>query len=164
MQFSQFALTPDMLTVALAATFLIAILLFAWIMILERRLRRFMRGESGASLEGTIRKILGRYDEFENFQKQMAHALNTIDTRLKTAARGVGTVRFDAFSGDGSGGMQSFATALVSEDGDGVVISSLHARASTRIFAKPVKGFTSEHELTEEEQQAIDTARSRTSL
>ena len=153
-----------MLTIALVGVFLIATLLLVWVIVLEMRLRRFMRGENGANLESTIRTILGRYDEFEHFQKEMARALNTIDTRIKTAARGVGTVRFDAFSGDGSGGMQSFATALVSEDGEGVVISSLHARASTRIFAKPVRAFGSEHELTEEEQRAIEHARSRTSL
>jgi hypothetical protein len=164
MQTLPFALNPDTLTIALFGTFLIAVILFVWIIVLEMRLKRFMRGESGANLEGIMRTVMGRYDEFESFQKEMARALNIVDKRLKTAARGVGTVRFDAFAGDGSGGMQSFATALVSENGDGVVISSLHARASTRIFAKPVRAFTSEHELTEEEQKAIDTARSHTAL
>lgn len=164
MQLLPFALSSDLLTVILLGTIIVIAVLLTWITILEFRLRRFMRGENGANLEGVMRDVLGRYDEFETFQKEMARALNTIDTRVKTAARGVGTVRFDAFSGDGSGGMQSFATALVSEDGEGVVISSLHARASTRIFAKPVRAFNSEHELTEEEQKAIAIARTRTSL
>lgn len=164
MQLLPFTLSSDLLTLVLLGAIVIITILLIWIIILEVRLRRFMRGENGANLEGVMRDVLGRYDEFENFQKEMARALTTIDTRVKTAARGVGTVRFDAFSGDGSGGMQSFATALVSEDGEGVVISSLHARASTRIFAKPVRAFNSEHELTEEEQKAIDIARSRTSV
>lgn len=164
MQLLPFTLSSDLLTLVLLGAIVVITILLIWIIILEVRLRRFMRGENGANLEGVMRDVLGRYDEFENFQKEMARALTTIDTRVKTAARGVGTVRFDAFSGDGSGGMQSFATALVSEDGEGVVISSLHARASTRIFAKPVRAFNSEHELTEEEQKAIDIARSRTSL
>lgn len=164
MQLLPFTLSSDLLTLVLLGAIVVITILLIWIIILEMRLRRFMRGENGANLEGVMRDVLGRYDEFESFQKEMARALNEIDSRVKTAARGVGTVRFDAFSGDGSGGMQSFATALVSEDGEGVVISSLHARASTRIFAKPVRAFNSEHELTEEEQRAIDIARSRTSL
>ena len=157
-------LSSQSLTIALAAIATIIIVEFAWIIILETRLRRFMRGENGASLERTVRTILDRHDSFESFRKEMSRALSLIDTRIRTAPRGVGTVRFDAFSGDGSGGRQSFATALVSEDGDGVVISSLHARAVTRIFAKPVHAFTSEHELTEEEARAIEEARAHAAI
>lgn len=154
--------TPELLSILLLGVAACAVLELVWIIMLEIRLRHFMRGENGANLEGVIRSILSRHTEFEAFKKELAHVLKSIDSRIKTAARGVGTVRFDAFSGDGSGGMQSFATALVSENGDGVVISSLHARASTRIFAKPVRAFTSPNELTAEEQQAIDSARTQT--
>lgn len=159
-----FSLQPDIVALILIGIACIAILEFIWIILLELRLRRFMLGEKGSSLEGTIKTILSGHNDFKQFQKDMAHALNIVDARIKTSARGVGTVRFDAFSGDGSGGKQSFATALVSENGDGVVISSLHARATTRIFAKPVRGFSSPNELTEEEQHAIETAREGTSL
>jgi hypothetical protein len=159
-----FIVPSELLSIILVGVALCALLELVWIIMLEVRLRHFMRGEKGANLEGVIRSILARHTEFETFQKELAGVLKSIDTRIKGAARGVGVVRFDAFSGDGSGGMQSFATALLSERGDGVVISSLHARASTRIFAKPVHAFTSENELTEEEQHAINTARSQTTL
>lgn len=158
------SLSPEILTISIWGVCAIALLELIWIVLLERRIHRLMRGKSGASLEETIGHILGQHDDFKEFQKDMAHALSVVDARLRTAARGVGTVRFDAFSGDGSGGRQSFATALLSENGDGVVISSLHARASTRIFAKPVRAFESENELTEEERSAIESARAGTSL
>lgn len=157
-------LSTETLTLIAIGIGAIALLEFLLIILLELRLSRFMRGASGASMEDTLTRILSHHEGFDNFQKDMAHALNIIDARVRTAARGVGTVRFDAFSGDGSGGKQSFATALLSEDGDGVVISSLHARASTRIFAKPVHGFSSELELTDEEKQAIEEARTKAAL
>lgn len=157
-------LAPELLAILLFGALGCVLLELVWIIMLEVRIRHFMRGAHGANLEGVLRSILTRHSEFETFQKELAQVLKSIDSRIKTAARGVGVVRFDAFSGDGSGGMQSFATALVSETGDGVVISSLHARASTRIFAKPVRAFTSPNELTTEEQQAIDTARTQTTL
>ena len=41
---------------------------------------------------------------------------------------------------------------------DGIVLSSLHGRANTRIFAKPVEGGSSRHNLSDEEPQAIKIA------
>ena len=138
-------------------------LLLIGFFMLHVRLRHFMRGERGKSLEGTLSTILSEHKEFETFEKEVVRALENLDVRVSSSPRGVGVVRFDAFSGDGSGGMQSFASAFVSEKGDGVVISSLHARGGTRIFAKPVSGFTSPLELTEEEQEAISSSRTKIS-
>jgi hypothetical protein len=41
---------------------------------------------------------------------------------------------------------------------DGVVISSLHGRSNTRVFAKPVSAGASQHALSDEESQAIRLA------
>ena len=40
-----------------------------------------------------------------------------------------------------------------------MVFSSLYARDRMSVFAKPVRGGTSEFELSAEEKKAIDTAR-----
>jgi hypothetical protein len=42
--------------------------------------------------------------------------------------------------------------------GDGFVLSGLHARENTRVYAKPLHDWTSEHTLTDEEKQAIEHA------
>lgn len=157
-----FTLSPQTETILLVLALLSIALLLVALLIVEMRLRRFMRGGSGASLEQKITDILARHEDAEQFEKEVVRALSILDKRLKGAARGIGTVRFDAFSGDGSGGKQSFAAAFVSEKGEGVVISSLHARGGSRIFAKPVSDFSSEHELTDEEKAAIKAARERT--
>lgn len=55
-----------------------------------------------------------------------------------------------------TGGDQSFSVALLNGRGDGVVITSLHARAATRVFAKSVKaGREIGIEFSEEEKQVI---------
>ena len=69
-------------------------------------------------------------------------------------------LRFNPFRN--TGGAQSFALAIVDGKGDGVVISSLHARENTRIYAKPLHQWTSEHTLTDEEQEAITRAQQQT--
>lgn len=69
----------------------------------------------------------------------------------------LGIVRFNPYND--TGGNQSFAIALLSRLGDGVVLSSLHGRAGTRVYAKPVKaGQGVEFSLSEEERVAIKKA------
>ncbi len=76
---------------------------------------------------------------------------------LGQALRHVAVVRYDAF-GD-MGGRLSFSTAIVDDSGDGVVLSSIHARGESRTYAKGVVGGRSDATLTPEEQQALAVAR-----
>lgn len=70
----------------------------------------------------------------------------------------VGIVRFNPFSD--SGGDQSFSLSLMDGHDRGFVISSLHTRAETRIYLKPVVNGKGEgFELSKEEQQAIRIAK-----
>ncbi len=58
-----------------------------------------------------------------------------------------------------TGGDQSFSVALLDNKGNGIVITSLHSRSGTRVFAKPVSmGKGNKHELSEEEEQVIKKA------
>lgn|SRR5690606_1076624 len=77
---------------------------------------------------------------------------------LAGSLRNVAVVRYDAF-GD-MGGRLSFSAALLDETGDGVVISSIHARGESRTYAKGLVGGKSDTTLTPEEQQALAAARS----
>lgn len=71
--------------------------------------------------------------------------------------RHVGVVRYDAFAD--MGGRLSFSAAIYDDNGDGLVLSSINGRSETRTYAKPLTGLRSEHTLSPEEQQAIQTAR-----
>ncbi len=98
-------------------------------------------------------------DELKVFQADMMKYCELIEGRMRTTTRGVGIVRFDAFTGIGDGGRQSFAVALLDERGDGVVFSSILSRDRARVFAKPIHAMDSEHELTDEEAQALTKAK-----
>ena len=75
---------------------------------------------------------------------------------MKLVVQHVGVVRFDAF--EDMGGRLSFSAALLDDRGDGVVITSINGRQDTRCYAKQVRGGTSIHNLSEEEEQAIREA------
>lgn len=58
-----------------------------------------------------------------------------------------------------SGGDQSFTIALLDNEGNGFVLTSLHARSQTRVFAKLViKGKSGKHQFSKEEELVINKA------
>lgn len=69
----------------------------------------------------------------------------------------VGFSRYNPFTD--TGGDQSFSLSLLDENGDGVVISSLHSRENTRLYAKKVElGKVQDQALSKEEQSVIKEA------
>jgi hypothetical protein len=121
-----------------------------------RRYRRLVGDGSGGTLASVLEEHVGRVNAVGD---QLDH-LRTLQDLLERRSRGsiqhVGLVRFNPFEDTGSD--QSFALALLDEGRDGVVISSLHGRSNTRLFAKPVSGGESAHTLSDEELQAIRIA------
>ena len=75
------------------------------------------------------------------------------------ALRHLAVVRYDAF-GD-MGGHLSWSLALLDDDGDGVVLTSIHGRSDARTYAKTVAGWTCDQQLSPEETEAIGHARPR---
>jgi hypothetical protein len=75
------------------------------------------------------------------------------------ALRHLSVVRYDAF-GD-MGGHLSWSLALLDDGGDGVVITSIHGRSDARTYAKSVAAWTSQQQLSPEEEDAVSHARPR---
>ena len=122
------------------------------------RISRLMLGRSGASLEESLVTLARRTKDLETFEAEAKQYLKSAESRLATSIRGVATVRFNPFHGDGSGGNQSFSTAFLSERGDGFVISTLYSRDRVSVFGKPVAKGISPFELTGEEKEVIRLA------
>jgi hypothetical protein len=123
----------------------------------EARYFALVDGTTGGNLESMltehmvqVRDATGRVVELDELAR-----------RLERGSRGhlqrVGFLRFNPFRD--AGGDQSFAVAVTDQDGNGVVISSLHSRDVTRVYGKPLAGWASPYPLTDEEEQAIKKAR-----
>lgn len=75
----------------------------------------------------------------------------------KSHLQKMGFVRFNPFND--TGGDQSFCLAILDGHDTGIVISSLHSREQTRIYAKRiVAGKTEGVELSREEAEALNRA------
>ena len=136
----------------------IAILMMViWIIITEKRLKKFFLGKKAKDLEDTIISLERDIVNLKKAKDDMQKDVTTINTKLKKSIRGLEIIRFNPFPDQGSN--QSFAIGMLNEEGDGVVFSSLYSRERMSIFAKPIKNNKSEYELSAEEKEALEKAK-----
>ncbi len=136
----------------------IFLLLIIWIVRLEIKLRKLLGSRNG-SLDDAISVLRNDTDLLKKYAEKTSEKLEIVDKKLKKTVSGNETVRFNPFKGDGSGSNQSFATALVNSEGNGVVISSIYSRDHLSVFSKPINEMSSEYELTSEEKTALQKAK-----
>jgi len=141
----------------------VLVLLVAWLIILQlqqnrlwQQYRRLMTGSQGQDLEAILNAHLSQVQEAAAQIRELQRLARQLEKAARHSLQHLGVVRFNPFSD--TGGNQSFAIALVDGHGNGVVLSSLHGRESTRIFAKPLRRWDSEYSLTDEEKEAIARA------
>ncbi len=124
------------------------------------RLRRTMAILQGKDDAKTLLEVISenvqRVEGFEKVLRSQAKRQEELFALLGRSARNLGVVRYDAF--DDMGGKMSFSAALLDDHGNGLVITSINARAESRAYAKAIKGGSSEHNLSAEEQRAIANA------
>jgi hypothetical protein len=75
------------------------------------------------------------------------------------ALQHVGFVRFNAFADVGS--ELSYALAAVDGRGNGFLISSIYSREEVRSYAKAVRDFATDKDMSAEEQRALEIAMSQ---
>lgn len=95
--------------------------------------------------------------ELRRLSKELEEARNELRENLQHLA----VVRYDAY-GD-MGGRLSWSMALLDDNGDGVVLTSINSRNDARSYAKEVSGFESDSKLSPEEEEAIETLRKEAS-
>ena len=123
---------------------------------LDARLRGITRGAEGRSLESVLDTHLEKVYAMSRQLEDVAARTAVLEGVQRRSFQRVGLVRFNPF--EGTGGNQSFALALLDAAGDGWVLSSLHAREGTRVYAKSITGGRSDAGLSAEETAAINQA------
>lgn len=149
----------DANTVALVILAALVLGLAGYVVYLHAKLKKFLADKNATSLGDSITSLAARATTQEQFRAEIESYLTSVEKRLRKSVQSVQTVRFNPFRAAGGGGNQSFATAFVDQEGDGVVISSLYSRDNVSIFGKPLKAHASEYELSDEEKEAMAKAR-----
>ena len=150
-------LSPQILTLLVLVALALAV--FALLLLATQGPRRRPSAEALPAGDRAVIRLEEHARAIARLREETA-ALAESDTRLRELLEGplqrVGLVRYDAF--EDMGGRLSFSLALLDADGTGVVVTSINGRSDTRCYAKPVASASSEHNLSEEEAEAIRRA------
>jgi uncharacterized protein YheU (UPF0270 family) len=161
-------LTPYIpLLVALAGVLLVVLVgLIVWLALRLRRVENTYRVLTEGTNAGSLEAVLEDHVRQVRQAMERVTALDELTHHIERSNRShiqrLGFLRFNPFRD--SGGDQSFAVALADQGGNGVVISGLHGRDATRVYAKPLATWESVYPLTDEERQAIRIARGEAAI
>lgn len=154
---------PDLTTLwLLALSAAVAILTGALVTVRRRAAqtangyRRLVGDATDASLVESLDRHLDRVEAVDRRLSALDAEYRSLEARSRGSLQHIGIVRFNPFPDTGSD--QSFSIALLSDRHNGVVISTLHARSGTRVFAKPVTAGRASHALSDEEAEALRMA------
>jgi hypothetical protein len=146
--------------VVLGALLAIALLAVAWLARrtsrLQQRLDSITRGADGGSLEAVLDHHLESVFQVSQAVEDLRGRTRVLEREGRFAVQRVGLIRFNPF--EDTGGNQSFALALLDANADGFLVSSLHSRNGTRIYAKVVTAGRSDAALSDEETDALRAA------
>ena len=137
---------------------------FVWLLVLsyfawkQNNFLGILFPESG---ERDIRKkfeeIIKLTFKFKGDLGDLKNKLSEIEKEGLGHIQRVELLRFNPY-GD-TGGDQSFTVAILDKEGNGMVITSLHSRSGTRVFAKDViSGKSGKHEFSKEENEIVRKA------
>lgn len=134
-----------------------------WLLMTQRRSARAEARLDALFADVDEGNTAQRLAEYLTIVRQTAADMSRLKTQheqilsiVPSVIRHVGLVRFSPFHD--TGGDQSFTLALLDGKRDGVVVTGLHSRTDSRLYAKPIADGSSEYALTPEEQEAMSVA------
>jgi hypothetical protein len=123
---------------------------------LRRRLDGLTRGVDGRNLDAVLDSHLEKVFTVARELDELSARSAVLEAANRRAIQRVGLVRYNPF--EDTGGNQSFALAITDAQANGFVISSLHSRTGTRVYAKAVSGGRADGALSAEEAEALRVA------
>ena len=130
---------------------------------MRKKYKVFMDGESGKNLEKSILDKFASIDTLEANVDDIYGQIKAINGQLVTAYQKIGLVKYDAFKE--IGGKLSFVLVLLTAENNGFILNSMHSsKEGCYTYSKEVVNGEAFVILSEEEQQALEEAKSNTSL
>ena len=144
---------------------IVGVIVFGWLLVLSVLTfknfafdRKLTRGLSKKDLKTVLEKLLKDLGQESARVKKLIEEIEKVKRDKFYNLQKIGLVRYNPFAE--TGGNQSFCLAVLDGNNSGLVISSLHSRDTTRVYAKPVKnGKTAGYDLSDEEKMAIKKAK-----
>lgn len=140
---------------AIMLVFLI-IVISLWVKLnkLRKKYTAMLNGEGSTNIEEIVIDLQQKWNDLKRSNEATDQTINRIREELSRMKSHVGIYRYNAFAERGSD--LSFSVAIVDEQKNGVVLSGIHSREQTYVYAKPLEQGQSKYTLSPEEKEAIN--------
>ena len=136
--------------------------LFAFIALIvsartNRRCKRILKDGAGRDITEAIVNYYKKCTDIVDEYNKAENRLKYLEKEMGATIKKVGAIRYNAF--DENSANMSFAAAILDDTDTGFVINGVYTRQQTATYLKPIHKGTSMYELSEEEEEAIKTAK-----
>lgn len=155
-----YGIDPAYIMIGLLAVMLVLIVLYIVclfrIKTLQKAYNHFMSGKDMKSMEDVLWRQFDRIEILEEADKDKRRELNDLQITMQNAYQKSGLVKYDAFRE--MSGKLSYALALLDQNDNGVIVTSMYSREGCFSYAKEVIMGESSINLSEEEKEALKKA------
>ncbi|GAA4867393.1 DUF4446 family protein [Paenibacillus vulneris] len=142
------------MTAVIVIFLILVITLWSKLNKLRKTYMSMLNGDSGLNVEQAFIDLQQRTQELQEQAKQSQQQIAGIAQQMRKMKSNLGVYRYNAFAQNGSD--LSFSVALLDDELDGVVLTGIHNREETYVYAKPVTQGQSQYVLSPEEKEAIN--------
>lgn len=139
--------------------FVSVIVLMVKLRSLRKRYNKMMNGFPAGNMEELLIALQDQVNEEKAKTKDNGEQIAQLTERMKKMKANVGLQRYNAFSQHGSD--LSFSLAVLDDNQNGVVLTGIHSREESYLYAKPIEKGQSTYSLSPEEKQVIDQVGSK---
>jgi len=135
---------------------ILILILFVRVSALRKRLRALLGNSEAKDIEEAIIRNHQQLAQLQEDQAWLRKELGLLAEQSRKMKAKAAVVRYNAFQETGSD--LSFSVAIVDEAGNGLVLTGIHHRTETQMYAKSLENGRSKYHLSPEEIEAINQA------
>lgn len=149
---------PNIITIFLTILIIWLIILTVILVRMAQRYQRLTAGITKKNLRELLEGANKRLESQKKATDELQNWIGRLEKYSEDHIQKVGFTRFNPFTD--TGGNQSFCLTLLDQHDNGIILSSLHSREQTRIYAKSIKqGNAVGLELSKEEKETLKKAK-----
>ncbi len=157
---AMYGVDPAYIIFGLGGLTLILIIVLILVLVKMKKLYKkydlFMRGKDMESMEDTVVSQFERLEKLEEANQKNEDRLSAVEENMQSVYQKIGLVKYDAFRE--MSGKLSYALALLDQNNNGIIVSSMYSREGCYSYAKEIIRGESYITLSEEEKEALDSA------
>jgi len=145
-------LIAGVISILILAVIIFGIFLFK----LRKKINLLFEGKKVKNFEDVFMNHLQKNKKQEADIEEIFERIKKLENISEKTFQKISIMRFNPFSD--IGGNQSFVIAMLDNQNNGFVISSLFIKEGNRVYAKSIKAGQSDYPLSKEEQEALEKA------